>query len=290
MNHETFDVGIIGGGPAGLMAAEVISQAGLRVTVFDASASVGRKFLLAGKGGLNLTHSEAPVSFLGRYHGGGAGAADAVASWLQTFGPQDLRDWCQALGIETFVGSSGRVFPTSLKAAPLLRAWLHRLRGQGVRFAMRHRWVGWDENGQPRLLHNGQPVALPTPRAWVLALGGASWPQLGSDGAWVPWLRQSGVVVENLQASNCGFEVAVRQADGRWRTGWSDHLRQKFAGAALKNVAATVSEAGWTQRGEVLINDAGIEGNLVYAASSRLREQLAASDATPRHATLWLNL
>ena len=283
------DVGIIGAGPAGLMAAETLAQSGRRITVFDASASVGRKFLLAGKGGLNLTHSEPLEQFIARYHGGGAGAADAVDSWLRAFGPQDLRDWCQGLGIDTFVGSSGRVFPVSLKAAPLLRAWLHRLRTQGVGFAMRHRWAGWDTDGQPRLLQGDQPIALPVrPRAWLLALGGGSWPQLGSNGAWIPWLRERGVQVVDLQAANCGFAVAVRQADGTLRTGWSDHLRRKFAGVALKNVAASIDESAWTQRGEMLITETGIEGNLIYAASSRLREQL--NGTQPPLARLSINL
>ena len=310
IDTNPFDVGIIGAGPAGLMAAEVIAATGLRVTVFDASASAGRKFLLAGKGGLNLTHSEPLDQFIARYHGGSAGSGQAVESWLRHFGPQQVRDWCATLGVETFVGSSGRVFPTSLKAAPLLRAWLHRLRGQGVRFAMRHRWTGWDAAGQPQLVHAGAPVTLPhPPRAWVLALGGASWPQLGSDGAWVPWLRQSGVAVKNLQASNCAFAVGMPQPDGSLRAGWSDHLRSRFAGSALKNVAATVRGAenmagsaganapagardssGWTQSGELLLNETGIEGHLVYAASSRLRERLQADRASPPRATLWINL
>ena len=291
IDAHVFDLGIIGAGPAGLMAAEVAAETGLRVTVFDASASAGRKFLLAGKGGLNLTHSEPRARFVQRYHGGGAGSMAAIESWLGNFGPQELRDWCQGLGVETFVGSSGRVFPTSLKAAPLLRAWLHRLRGQGVRFAMRHRWDGWAQNGQPRLIHGGQEVSVPPPRAWILALGGGSWPQLGSDAAWVPWLRESGVTVNNLQPSNCGFEVAVRLPDGSLRAGWSEYLRRKFAGSALKNIAASVRETGWTQRGELLLNDTGVEGHLVYAASSRLREQLHAStDGSSPTATLWINL
>lgn len=284
-------VGVIGAGPAGLMAAEVMAQAGLRVTVFDASASAGRKFLLAGKGGLNLTHSEAIEQFLRRYHGGDADSQEAVSQWIKAFGPQDLREWCHGLGIETFIGTSGRVFPTSLKAAPLLRAWLHRLRMQGVRFAMRHRWVGWQEN-QPQLSHCGAIVALASaPKAWVLALGGGSWPQLGSDGLWVPLLEQSGVAVNKLQASNCGFDVLTPQANGQWRPGWSDHLRVKFSGCALKNIAATVLDDHWTQQGEILISDTGVEGNLVYAASSRLRQALLASDQpNPPQATLWLNL
>lgn len=280
-----FDVGIIGAGPAGLMAAEVIAAAGLAVTVVDASRSAARKFLLAGKGGLNLTHSEPIEKFLSRYHGGGPGSADAVARWLAGFGPQALRDWCTALGIETFVGSSGRVFPKEMKAAPLLRAWLHRLRGQGVRFVMRHRWCGWSPAGQPVFEHEGERVFLThRPRAWLLALGGGSWPQLGSDGGWVALLRQRGVVVTDLCPANCGYAVAVADEQGLWRDGWSDYLREKFAGSALKNVAASVGD--WQQAGELLLTHDGIEGNLVYAAGSRLREAMQRDG----QATLWLNL
>jgi len=283
----TFDVGVIGAGPAGLMAAEVMAEAGLRVTVFDASASAGRKFLLAGKGGLNLTHSEPFERFLGRYHGGGPGSAEAVAGWLQDFSPDALRAWCAGLGVDTFVGSSGRVFPTSMKAAPLLRAWLHRLRGQGVRFEMRQRWIGWTDSGGPRFAAVADGAELvPSARAWVLALGGASWPHLGSDGAWVPLLRQRGVEVSDLQAANGGFEVARQDHDGALLPGWSEHLRSRFAGSAVKNVAARVGDAGWTQEGELLLTDAGVEGNLVYAASSRLRAELNQLG----QATLWLNL
>lgn len=288
---DNLEVGVIGAGPAGLMAAEVLADYGLRVTVFDASASAGRKFLLAGKGGLNLTHSEPLEQFSRRYHGSGAGSQPAIASWFEAFGPADLREWCHGLGVETFIGSSGRVFPVSLKAAPLLRAWLQRLRAKGVRFAMKHRWTGWDESGQPRLIYCAEAVQIETPpRAWILALGGGSWPHLGSDGAWVHWLRQRGIAVTELQASNCGFDVAVAQPDGPPRAGWSEHLRNRFAGTAIKNIGATIREADWTQRGEVMLSDTGIEGNLVYAAGSRLRERLDREDANRRYATLWLNL
>jgi uncharacterized flavoprotein (TIGR03862 family) len=289
--QDNIDIGIIGAGPAGLMAAEVLATAGHQVTVFDASASAGRKFLLAGKGGLNLSHSEPIEQFSRRYHGGGEGSQTAVDSWLKGFGPADVRQWCHGLGVETFVGSSGRVFPVSLKAAPLLRAWLHRLRGQGVRFAMKHRWSGWDDAGQPHFLHQGEWLRIGRPpRAWILALGGGSWPHLGSDAAWIPWLRERGVAVADLQASNSGFDVAVQQADGTARPGWSAHLLARFAGAAIKNLAVSVREANWTQRGELLLSATGIEGNLAYAAGSRLRQRLAAADPAAPSATLWLNL
>jgi uncharacterized flavoprotein (TIGR03862 family) len=225
--------------------------------------SVGRKFLLAGKGGLNLTHSEPLVPFVGRY----GAAGERVAMWLDAFGPQALRDWANGLGVDTFVGTSGRVFPTDMKAAPLLRAWLHRLRAAGVRLHMRHRWLGWaaaEERGA-RALRFASPsgeVVVPAD-ALVLALGGASWARLGSDGAWVPLLAERGVQVSALRPSNCGFDVAR----------WSDHLRSKFAGAPLKNVALRCGS--FAQRGEFVLTETGIEGSLVYAASATLREDIA---------------
>ena len=217
---------VVGAGPAGLMAAQALADAGVAVDLFDAMPSVGRKFLLAGKGGLNLTHSEPIEPFLGRY----GEARERVAPWLHEFGPDALRAWAKSLGVDTFVGSSGRVFPTDLKAAPLLRAWLHRLRGAGVKFHMRHRWLGWAEAGE-----SGQALRFASPqgelvvqsRAVVLALGGASWARLGSDGAWVPLLADRGVDIAPLQPSNCGFDVAA----------WSEHLKNRFAGAPMKNVA-----------------------------------------------------
>ena len=257
---------VVGGGPAGLMAAEALAGAGAAVDLYDAMPSVGRKFLLAGKGGLNLTHSEPLAPFVGRY----AEAAGRVGQWLDVFGPQALRDWVKALGVDTFVGSSGRVFPTDMKAAPLLRAWLHRLRGVGVRLHMRHRWLGWgnadeaDEGGLPSLRF-ASPAGEVTVRAdaIVLALGGASWARLGSDGAWVPLLAERGVSVAPLRPSNCGFDVAR----------WSDHLRGKFAGAPLKNVALRCGD--FAQRGEFVLTETGIEGSLVYAASATVREAIA---------------
>lgn len=248
---------MIGGGPAGLMAAEMAAQAGLAVDLFDAMPSVGRKFLLAGKGGLNLTHSEALPAFVGRY---GARAAD-VERWLRAFGPDETRAFAAALGIETFVGSSGRVFPKDMKAAPLLRAWLQRLRAAGVRFHMRERWLGWADEGRLRFTgpegeHTEQADAV------VLALGGGSWPRLGSDGRWAAWLSARGVEVKALKPSNCGFDV----------TGWSEHLRSRHAGEPMKAVALSFED--FTQRGEFVVTETGIEGSLVYAASSRVRDAI----------------
>ncbi len=255
---------VIGGGPAGLMAAEALAEAGVEVDLYDAMPSVGRKFLLAGKGGLNLTHSEPLAPFVGRY----GEAREQVAQWLDAFGPQALREWAQGLGVDTFVGTSGRVFPTDMKAAPLLRTWLHRLRASGVRLHMRHRWLGWAEaeQGGARALRFASPSAevVVHADAIVLALGGASWARLGSDGAWVPLLAERGVPIAPLRPSNCGFDVAR----------WSDHLRTKFAGAPLKNVALRCGE--FAQRGEFVLTATGIEGSLVYAASATLREAIAA--------------
>lgn len=254
---------VVGGGPAGLMAAEALASAGVAVELFDAMPSVGRKFLLAGKGGLNLTHSEAIEPFVARY----SAASGRVAQWLGVFGPQALRDWARGLGVDTFVGSSGRVFPTDMKAAPLLRAWLHRLRTNGVRLHMRHRWIGWGESepGAHALRFatpDGETVVQA--RAVVLALGGASWTRLGSDGAWVPRLAERGVAIAPLLPSNCGFDVAR----------WSEHLRTRFAGAPLKNVALRCG--AFAQRGEFVLTETGIEGSLVYAASATLRDAIAA--------------
>jgi uncharacterized flavoprotein (TIGR03862 family) len=260
-------VAIIGGGPAGLMAAEVLSKAGsaLSVHVFDAMPSVGRKFLLAGKGGLNLTHAEPAASFNTRY----AEAASALAPMLSAFGADELRQWTHDLGIETFVGSSGRVFPKDMKAAPLLRHWLHRLRAAGVQFSMRHRWTGWSDSGALRFASPGGDLDLQAD-AVVLALGGGSWSRLGSDGAWVPWLQQQGVSVAPLLPSNCGFDVG----------GWSRHF---------KSVAIAFTDSlgrEFTRRGEFVATETGLEGSLIYAASSWLREEITRSGS----ATLRLDL
>lgn len=272
-------IAIIGGGPAGLMAAEVLAAAGHAVTVFDAKPSVGRKFLLAGKGGLNLTHSEAFGLFVGRF---GARAAQ-VEPLLRGFDADALRAWAQGLGVETFVGTSGRVFPTDLKAAPLLRAWLHRLRAAGVKFAMRHRWTGWADDGALRFdTPDGERRV--SPRATLLALGGASWPQLGSDGAWAPWLAARGVDVAPLQPANCGFDVGPTAAHPAG-PGWSERFATEFAGQPVKPVAL-VAEGFPNRAGEFVITTTGIEGSLVYAASSALRDRIA----THGSATLHLDL
>ncbi len=270
------EVAIIGGGPAGLMAAELLLQGGAQVDLYDAMPSVGRKFLLAGKGGLNLTHSEPIEPFLGRY----AERAAQVAPWLSAFSPQALRDWAAGLGITTFVGSSGRVFPAEMKAAPLLRAWLQRLRAAGLRLHMRHRWTGWAEGDPPTLLRFATPAGeqRARPAAVVLALGGASWPRLGSDGAWLPWLGGRGVDVAPLLPANCGFDV-----------GWSPYFTQRFAGAPIKPVRLHFDDGqgpAFDRQGEFVITAGGIEGSLVYAASARLRDAIARQG----QATLQLDL
>ena len=268
-------IAIMGGGPAGLMAAEAIasSKTGIEVHVFDAMPSVGRKFLLAGRGGLNLTHAEAFEQFTTRYPKRQA----EVLPLLQAFTPQNLRDWAAGLGIETFVGSSQRVFPTDMKAAPLLRAWLARLRASGVQFHARSQLLGIEKAGSGVALSLQTPTGLQRikPHATVLALGGASWQRLGSNGAWVPWLTQHGVQIAPLVPSNCGFDV---------ETPWSEHLKTKFAGQPLKPVALRFGE--FQRQGEFVITETGIEGSLVYAASSALREHIAGHGA----ATLELDL
>ncbi|CAB1368258.1 TIGR03862 family flavoprotein [Denitratisoma oestradiolicum] len=256
-------VAVIGGGPAGLMAAEVLVAAGLGVDLYDGMLSAGRKFLMAGRGGLNLTHAEAAPDFLSRY-----GARQArIAPWLDSFGPAALRDWAMGLGTETFIGSSGRVFPVGMKAAPLLRAWLHRLRQAGVRFHMRHRWLGW-EDGRP-CFDTPQGRRCVQADALVLALGGASWRKLGSDGAWTSLLAARGVDIAPLMPANCGFDVA-----------WSEHFRQRFAGEPVKSVAAGFTDhAGIQHRrvGEFVVSATGVEGSLIYALSAPLRDSLTAS-------------
>jgi uncharacterized flavoprotein (TIGR03862 family) len=272
-------VAVIGAGPAGLMAAEVLAAAGVQVDVFDAMPSVGRKFLLAGKGGLNLTHSEPLELFRQRY----GDQAEWVSGWLSGFAPQDLRDWADALGVATFVGSSGRVFPQEMKAAPLLRAWLHRLRAAGVRFHMRHRWQAGlagapAQSPTASAINPTAPALSPTfatpqgsvthpAEALLLALGGASWPQLGSDGAWLPAFEAAGIAVAPLQPANCGFDLA-----------WSPHLAERYAGEPLKNVRLHVEDSQgrvFDRLGECVLTATGLEGQLVYAASSLLREEIA---------------
>ena len=280
-------VAIVGGGPAGLMAAELLSQSGVQVDLFDTKPSVGRKFLLAGRGGLNLTHSEPLPRFQARF----AERSEWLSPLLEAFGPDALRAWAQGLGIETFVGSSGRVFPTDLKAAPLLRAWLHRLRQQGVRFHMRHRWLGWADaaaEGHSPALRMATPDGerLVHARATVLALGGGSWSRLGSDGAWLPWLQAKGVDVAPLRAANCGFDVAATGPD---RAHWSEHLRSRFAGQPVKPVSLSFTDLqGHTrqQQGEFVLTDTGVEGSLIYAFSAAIRDRIAAEGS----ATVHLNL
>lgn len=249
------------------MAAEAARAQGAEVTLYDSMASVGRKFLLAGIGGLNLTHAEAFHSFLSRY---GAEGAPLQAA-LRAFDNDAIRAWARGLGVETFVGSSARVFPLGLQAAPLLRRWLQRLRHDGVRFHTRHRWLGWDAAGAVRFATSTGEISVHHERV-VLALGGASWPALGGDGAWVQHLRARGVAVTTLRAANCGFERA-----------WSAHLRERWSGAAVKNVVASCVARGGTlrrQRGEFIVTAHGVEGSLVYALSRALRDSLERDGTT----------
>lgn len=262
-------VAVIGGGPAGLMAAEGLAAQGLAVDVYDAMPSVGRKFLMAGRGGLNLTHSEAAAPFLARY----GDRAAHVEPWLRVLDADGLREWARQLGIETFVGSSGRVFPSEMKAAPLLRAWLARLRASGVRFHMRHRWLGWPAAVAPTAadlrFDTPQGERSETADAVVLALGGGSWAKLGSDGAWLPGLAAHGVDVAPLRPANCGFDVA-----------WSEHFRERHAGQPVKSVAMRAVGAtgpGRARQGEFVVTENGIEGSLVYALSAPLRDQIDAA-------------
>ena len=294
-------VAIIGGGPAGLMAAEVLASAGPGVSVqlFDAMPSVGRKFLLAGKGGLNLTHSEGLEWFLPRY----GDAAAHLAAPLASFGPDALRDWATGLGIETFIGSTGRVFPKDMKAAPLLRAWLHRLRAAGVQFSMRHRWLGWSDSGALSFA-TPQGEVLFEADAVILALGGGSWARLGSDGTWVPLLAARRVPVAALQPSNCGFDVGAKPAHIRAdnpaepletrrdflkeligsapapQASWTEHFASRFAGQPFKSVAISFTDSAgrtFSRKGEFVATATGVEGSLIYAASSLLRDEIAAN-------------
>jgi len=264
---------VIGGGPAGLMAAETARVAGLDVHLFDAMGSVGRKFLIAGKGGLNLTHSEPRPGFDARYRQ----RAREVGRWLDDFDADALRQWARGLGIETYVGSSGRVFPNDRKAAPLLRGWVRRLKESGVQMHVQHRWQGWTDDGALSFDTPDGPMPFKAD-AVVLALGGGSWPQLGSDGAWIPQLAARGIDLAPLAPSNCGFDI-----------GWSPHLANKFAGAPLKPVIVHWRDAHAVEhslQGECVLTEHGIEGSLIYAISAELRDALARDGAVSLHLDL----
>ncbi|MFN8383994.1 MAG: TIGR03862 family flavoprotein [Anaerolineales bacterium] len=253
-------VAIIGGGPAGLMAAEVLNGHGLQVDVYDSMSSLGRKFLMAGKSGLNLTHSEPFEKFVSRY---GNRKAE-IEKWLMRFSPDDLREWARGLGVETFIGTSGRVFPKEMKASPLLRAWLKRLDEAGVHVHLRHKWMGHITTDTNSLSFECEtPDGLKTIQAdaVILALGGGSWARLGSSGEWVQWLNQAGVKVEALKPSNCGFDVA-----------WSPFFKEKFDGQPIKSVVLTFGE--FHQQGEFIVTKEGVEGSLVYAASAWMRDEI----------------
>jgi hypothetical protein len=266
-------VAVIGGGPAGLMAAEVLVQAGARVDLYDAMPSVGRKFLVAGKGGLNLTHSEPFEQFVDHY----GERRLRIEPWLRDFGPDHLRTWAAGLGVETFVGTSNRVFPLGMKTAPLLRLWLTRLRSAGVLFHQRHTWLGWNTGNSLRFDTPAGEISVRAD-AVILALGGGSWPKTGSTGAWVPLLIERGVAVAALRPSNCGFDVA-----------WSEHFRTRFAGHPLKSVRLSFKDLKgnqFSQPGEFIITGTGVEGSLIYACSALLRDAIEACGSAVIHLDL----
>lgn len=268
--NKNYRVAIIGAGAAGLMAADVLSQAeNVQITVFDSMPSVGRKILMAGKGGLNISHSEDFATFLTRY----GSQQNNLSPFLNAFTPTDLRAWVHDLGIETFIGSSGRIFPKEMKAAPLLRAWLQRLRSNGVQFSMRHRWLGFENNANQLLFNTQNGSQTVSVDAVILALGGGSWAKLGSTGDWVSILREKGLKVETLQPSNCGFNVE-----------WSDYFKQHFAGQPLKNIGLSFKD--FHKKGEAILTENGIEGGLIYAASAKIRDEILANG----NATIYLDL
>ena len=259
MNHFQTDgvkkIAIIGGGPAGLMAAEILSQSGVKVDLYDSMPSLGRKLLMAGKSGLNLTHSEFYETFITRY----GHQQKEIAKHLRNFTPEDLLAWVKELKVETFIGSSGRIFPKEMKASPLLRAWLQRLQANGVTFHTRHRWIGWQQHQLAFDSPNG--VIKTQPDATILALGGASWPKLGSRGDWAPWLEKAGIGVKPFRPANCGFIV-----------NWSKHFSEKFHGQPLKSVV--LSFKNFKQQGEFMVTRTGMEGSLIYTASAMLRDEI----------------
>ena len=256
---------IIGGGPAGLMAAEVISGHGIQVDVYDAKPSVGRKFLMAGKSGLNITHSDPFDVFASRY----GKRRNKIEPLLKNFGSQELRDWVHGFDIQTFIGTSGRVFPTGMKASPLLRAWLSRLNASNVTLHLRHQWTGFLPDSSLRFVTPDGEVTIKAD-AVVLALGGGSWSRLGSDGAWVPWLKQAGAEVEALRPANCGFTIA-----------WSEHFREKYEGHPVKSVILSFGD--FHQQGEFIITKEGVEGGLIYTASAMMRDEIIAHGQAIMH-------
>ena len=277
MTRMDQSVAIIGGGPTGLMAAEVVSARGVKVDVYDSMPSVGRKFLMAGKSGLNITHSDPFDVFASKY----GKRRPQIEPMLKAFGADQLREWVHSFGIETFVGTSGRVFPVGMKASPLLRAWLKRLNASNVTFHLRHKLTAILPDNSLRFATTNGEVTVKAD-AVVLALGGGSWRRLGSDGAWVDWLKQAGAEVEPLRPSNCGFDVA-----------WSEHFREKYGGHPLKSVILSFGE--FRQQGEFIVTKEGVEGGLIYAGSARLRDEIDANgkavmflDLKPDRALEWL--